>query len=354
MDVDDEDPGEDIPCALQQTLRGHLGPVYGLTFNRNKSYLLSASGDRSVRLWNPKTGLQIAKYEDLHRQEVFSIAVTKDSSLFYTAGSDSHSCVVDVTEGKVVRKLQGHTRRLATVKLLPGLSNDQVLLTASADQCVRLWDARSKRCAQTLSDAKDCVTDLAVLENDNAIASSIMSGAGGGGGKGNKSKTTSAGGPSTTIVPEYTFASCSLDGRIRQYDIRKGQVYVDPIADPLSCISFSNDGLCVLASTLCHKIYLLERESGEQLQQYEGHVNSDFQVQSVLDPSDGLVYSGSEDGKIFVWDLVEGGCKCRIVPDDDIMRKNNMLSLVFQNEKTLLCGGSDGKIRVFGNTGGGE
>ncbi|CAD7928781.1 unnamed protein product [Amoebophrya sp. A120] len=308
-----------IPCILQRTLQGHKGAVYALEWNKTKTYLLSGAADRTVRLWNPASGIAIAKYDELQREEVVSVAVTDDSSTFYAAGSDKHAVAVDVTEKKVIRKFQGHDKRLTVCKLLGRES--QLLLTGSQDGCVKLWDARAGRGAiQTLADAKDTITDLAVPP---VYASS-------------------------NVELGAEFVSASLDGRLRRYELRAGLVHVDPVGDPLSRVSYSGDAQCILTSSLYHRIYLFEKDTGEELQRYEGHRNNEFQIQSILDPNDAYVYSGSEDGKIFVWELVDGECQLRIVPDDDIMWKNNMLSLAFQNENSLVCGGSDGKIRVFG------
>ena len=40
---------------------------------------------------------------------------------------------------------------------------------------------------------------------------------------------------------------------------------------------------------------------------YTGHRNKDYKLDSVLSHTDGHVVSGSEDGRIFFWDLVEVG-----------------------------------------------
>ncbi|CAD7925207.1 unnamed protein product [Amoebophrya sp. A25] len=338
-----EEEVDEIPHILQRTLQGHSGPIYGLTLNKTKNYLLSASGDRSVRLWNPRSGLCIARYDDIHREEVGAVAVAEDSTRFYTAGSDKFACCVDVTTKDVVRKFHGHEKRLSCCELMA--EGSQILVTGSQDGTVRIWDARfgggaakskgsgkqsggkavSSNCIQLLADAKDAINDVCVVDG----------------------RENGASGESLTGPVEIVTAS--MDGRLRRYDVRKGLVTVDPLGDPLSSVNYSSDGNCLLVSGLYHRIFLLEKDSGELLQRYEGHKNCDFKIHSCLDPTDAYVFSGSEDGKVYVWELVEGECKLRIIPDNDIMRKNNMLSLAFRDEKTLLCGGSDGKIRVFGN-----
>lgn len=42
------------------------------------------------------------------------------------------------------------------------------------------------------------------------------------------------------------------------------------------------------------------------LQSYRGHCNKDYRIRSCLGLGDAVVISGSEDGKVYVWDLMGG------------------------------------------------
>jgi mitogen-activated protein kinase organizer 1 len=72
-------------------------------------------------------------------------------------------------------------------------------------------------------------------------------------------------------------------------------------------VALSNDGNCVLASCLSGhgRLTLLEKASGEVLNSYVGHTNTSYQVGSCFTNTDAYVASGSEDGTIVFWDLVE-------------------------------------------------
>lgn len=61
------------------------------------------------------------------------------------------------------------------------------------------------------------------------------------------------------------FASRSVDGKVRNYDVRMGQLRVDCIGQPVTCVSFTKDAQCVLASTLDDTIRLLDKDTGELL-----------------------------------------------------------------------------------------
>ncbi len=72
-------------------------------------------------------------------------------------------------------------------------------------------------------------------------------------------------------------------------------------------IALSNDSNCLLASCLAGtgRLTLLEKASGEVLNSYVGHTNSSYHVGSCFTNTDAHVVSGSEDGHIVFWDLVE-------------------------------------------------
>lgn len=68
----------------------------------------------------------------------------------------------------------------------------------------------------------------------------------------------------------------------------------------------TRDGHAVLVSTLDSTVRLIDKENGQLLQSYKGHVNMDFRIRSCLGMTDTVVISGSEDGHLFAWDLLEG------------------------------------------------
>lgn len=50
----------------------------------------------------------------------------------------------------------------------------------------------------------------------------------------------------------------------------------------------------------------MDKGNGQMLQQYTGHTNVDYRIRSCLGMGDSVVVSGSEDGMLYAWDLLEG------------------------------------------------
>lgn len=328
-----------FPLSVARTLCGHSGPVYSLKFTRDGTYMLSGGHDTAVCLWNPLNGMLIKKYSSVLNYEVLGIDIAQDKAHFFSAGGDKHAVCVDVTTGQIVRKFTGHERKINALSLLRGTTHprsvvdaglsahttEQILVTASSDRSVRFWDLRTGggrigcggrgSAVQVLQDATDSVMTLSISCNSVEILTG------------------------------------SMDGCLRRYDIRNGQVSVDSLQDPVSRASFSGDGNCILCSTLASKIYLLDKGSGDLLQVYRGHTCSKFVIDCVLDPSDAYVLSGSEDGNLVAWELVEGTIETQCVVDDFRTTDLVLLSLVFRDEEMMVCGGNNGQILVFQRSG---
>lgn len=62
------------PTRIELTLKGHKGAVNDVCYNKTGQYCLSAGRDRSIRLWNPTTGLLLHTYNG-HGRDVLGVAV---------------------------------------------------------------------------------------------------------------------------------------------------------------------------------------------------------------------------------------------------------------------------------------
>ena len=77
---------------------------------------------------------------------------------------------------------------------------------------------------------------------------------------------------------------------------------------------------------------------------FTGHKNRDYKVDSCLSSSDVQVVSGSEDGRICFWDLVEG----KIVHTLEKAHQSVVYSISYHpTEVALLSASSDGKVKVW-------
>ncbi len=105
----------------------------------------------------------------------------------------------------------------------------------------------------------------------------------------------------------------------------------------------TKDTNALLVSTLDSTIRLMDKGNGMLLQSYKGHVNKDYRIRSSLGLNDAFVVSGSEDGCIYIWDLLDG----KVLKKLDAHAKK-VVSAVAVNDarKEWLSAGVDGMFAL--------
>ena len=111
--------------------------------------------------------------------------------------------------------------------------------------------------------------------------------------------------------------------------------------DPITSVKQTRDGNAVLVSSLDSTIRLMDKVNGQMLQSYQGHTNSDLRIRSSLGLADSVIVSGSEDGSICVWDLLESNPIERI---DAHGGKIAIATSFNETRKEWASAGADGKF----------
>ncbi|KAF2702814.1 WD40 repeat-like protein [Pleomassaria siparia CBS 279.74] len=278
-----------FPTTPIAKLTGHGGIVHALAYSSGSaSYILTGCSDRTIRLYNhtkatttsvaPPAGSQayapglVSKYS-AHGYEVLSIDVSTDNEKFVSTGGDKSVFYWDVQTAQTIRRWSGHNARVN--RGVFGGEGDSVIVSGSFDGTVKIWDIKQNnyKPIMTLDEARDSVTDIAIFDAEILVS--------------------------------------SVDGRVRSYDLRMGMCSVDVIGYPVTSLSVSKKGTEALVSSLDSTVRLMDRGNGQLLKAYrdESFVNTDLRVRSTLGLNDSVVLSGSDDGMVFAWDLLEGECK---------------------------------------------
>jgi hypothetical protein len=119
------------------TLKGHTEPVMSASFSPDGSLVVTASEDRSAKIWNAATG---AKVRDLmgHADIVDSAAFSPDGTRVATASYDRTAKIWNAATGALVWDLVGHTSYLMSAVFSPDGTR---VVTASWDHTAKIWNA---------------------------------------------------------------------------------------------------------------------------------------------------------------------------------------------------------------------
>lgn len=245
------------------------GAVRAVRYNVDGNYALTAGSDRTVKLWNPTKNLPHKCLQTFvgHGLDVLDCRGSCDNSLIATASADKSCALFDVQTGRSIRRWRGHAGSVFCVTFNEDAS---LVLSGGIDGTVAVWDVRNKGTrepVQILKEPTDAVTSVTCSDHEILVS--------------------------------------SLDGHVRRYDIRVGKMFHDDTAAPATRACFTADGKCILTSCIGGVLHLIDKHSGECLQQFKGHKNAEFYLDIALGANDMRVFSGSEDGNVYIWDLIE-------------------------------------------------
>jgi WD40 repeat protein len=250
-----------------RTLEGHTDSVWAVAVTPDGRRAVSASADRTLRLWDLDSGKQIGAPLQGHTGSVYAVAVTPDGRWAVSGLDDGMVRLWDLGTGKTLRTFEGHTREVNAVAVTP---DGHRAVSASYDRMLRLWDLDTGQTLRTLEGHTYGV---------NAVA----------------------------VTPDGRRAlSGSNDRTLRLWDLGTGQILLTLEGqDSVRAVAVTPDGRRALSAAWDDRtLRLWDLGTGQTLRTLEGHTGN---VRAVAVTPDGRsAVSGSEDHTLRVWDLGTG------------------------------------------------
>lgn len=297
-------PSRPDPCLM--TLAGE-DELVAVVWTSDGSRLVSVSrAYRYLRVCDAQTGETLSVLRGVLDHEVQSCALSPDDRVLVVVGGDSEEGevkVVDIQTGELRFLLKGHEKTVSSVAFSP---DGTLILTASYDRTLRLWDSRTGRQVRQIRDTHP-VTCCAFSPDGSEIL---------GGGwsfnlgiwdtKTGEQRARLEGHESwvdnCTFSPDGRFiASASFDHTVRVWDAASGAGVhrLEGHTSHTYCCDFSPDGSRLVSGSNDNMLRLWDCETGEPLAVLAGHgagVND-----CRFSPSGDRIASGSKDGSIKVW-----------------------------------------------------
>jgi len=336
-------------------LHGHSDDINCLAFSPDGITLASGSNDRTVRLWDVQHGDAMHTYQG-HAQGIMAVALSPDETTLF-AGSMDHTvkvwdyrpsaspntarCAVLAAHHKDVHCVAHHPTR-------------PMVASAGIDQTICLWNSQSRELLQTLQGHSGWIRRMGFTPNGDRLISCSNDWT-------IRVWDTHHGNCLKTIKTSESVWSFGLphkqnwaDDRLllisggtsntaRLWDIYQEKVdyIVHGHTNWISAIELSPDGAIFATGSADQSVRLWEIENGQAICTLNAH--QAWVHCLAFSPDGSILASAGGDKAIYLWDVRSGQLRYAIhTPSSDIR------SIVFDRSgQHLISGGLDGMVRVW-------
>jgi WD40 repeat protein len=293
--------------ASGKTIRpftGHKSYVNDCAFSPDGTQALSGSADQTLRLWEVATGETLRILEG-HSDAVSACAWSHDGKLLLSASGDATLRIWNAASGQIVRVLVGHTASIDGCAFSP---DDTLVLSGSADQTLRLWEVATGKIVRTFTGHTDDVNDCAFSPDGTRVL------------------------------------SASADQTLILWDVTTGEAlrtFAGHTSYVNGCV-FSPDGTRIFSSSADRTLRLWEVATGRTIHHLEYHTKDVGGC--AFSPDGRLALSGSADRTLRLWNIASAGTSGW--EEDSVKAINNC---VFNPDGTLLLVASaERSLRLWG------
>jgi WD40 repeat protein len=293
----------------QNQLR-HDSTVISVAYSPDGQRAVSGSGDKTVRIWDAKTGKLIGKPLLGHTESVHSVAFSPDGQKIASGSRDKTVRIWDAKTGKPLSNpfpLSGDLSFINSVAYSP---DSQHIVSGSYDNTIQIWDANTgEPIGKPLLGHKDGVSSVTYSPDGQHIVSG------------------------------------GYDKTIRIWDVKTRTQIGKPLQGHRSIVSsvaYSPDGQRIVSGSNDRTIRIWDTKTrlpiGEPI---EGH---ELAVKSVAFSPDGQrIVSGSDDRTIRIWDA-----KTRFSTGQSLKGHEDLInSVAFSPDSKHIISSGDKTARIW-------
>ena len=292
------------------TLRGHTYDVNSATFSPDGRYIVSASSDNTLKIWDTKKWECIKTLEG-HTSSVNSAAFSPDGRYIVSASLDKTIKIWDTKNWECIKTLEGHTKPVNSATFSP---DGKYIVSASDDKTIKIWSTKSGECTKTLEGHAGFVKSVTYSPDGKYIVSASND---------NTLKIWSTENweciktleGHTYIVTSATFSpdgkyivSASDDKTIKIWSTKSGECTktLEGHAGFVKSVTYSPDGKYIVSASNDNTLKIWSTENWECIKTLEGH--KDWVRSATFSPDGRYIVSASIDKTLKIWDTTYWVC----------------------------------------------
>ncbi len=305
---------------LVRTFQGYSSSVRSAVFSPDGKYLLTGNGE-TLNLWDAQTGREVYAVK-AHSDSVTSVAYSPDGRYAVSGSWDKNIKLWEISTGKELRTFHGHRDSINSVAFSP---DGRHVLSGSWDRTARIWEiATGRELKRFENPAAGAIGFTSVVFSPDGKY--ILSRSGDGiqlwevstGREISKFHDRSPSSYPVAISPDgrYALSGDVMDAiNLREVSAGKKIRVFKGRFGGIKALAFSPDGRFALSGTSDKSVRLWDVSTGREVKKFLGH--SGFITSVAFSPDGKYALSACTNGTTRIWNAAKGNEVCTMIGFND-------------------------------------